>query len=43
MIAKELAQLLNGRQYGKEITQLEEAEAKRSKLVVLFGYSDDNA
>lgn len=41
MTAKELAALLNGRQYGKEITKEEEAAAKEAGLVVVFGESDD--
>lgn len=36
-----LAALLNGREYGDEITAKEEAEAKASGLVVVFGTSDD--
>ena len=39
----ELAAILNGREYGSEITKEEEAKAKESGLVVVFGYSDDNA
>ena len=43
MITKEqLAARLTGRQYGHEITREEEAEAKASGLLVIFGYSDDN-
>lgn len=42
MSAKELAALLNGRTYGAEITDDEEAQAKAAGLVVVFGYSDDN-
>jgi len=38
---EELATILNGRQYGHEITTEEEAEAKASGLVVIFGASDD--
>ena len=41
MTAKELAELLNGREYGNEITSDEEKLAKESGLVVVFGYSDD--
>lgn len=41
MTAKELAEILDGREYGDEMTQGEELEAKRSGLVVVFGYSDD--
>jgi len=43
MTKEELAALLNGRQYREEITESECAIAKQSGLVVLFGYSDDNA
>src|SRR5690349_17695897 len=43
MTKEELAARLNGREYGNEITDAEEAEAKRAGLVVVFGYSDDNA
>lgn len=43
MTPKELAQLLNGRQYGSEITKEEERQAKEDGLVVIFWYSDDNA
>lgn len=39
---EQLAQRLTGRKYGNEITREEEAEAKASGLVVIFGYSDDN-
>ena len=42
MTKEELAALLNGREYGQEITQAEEAAAKDARLVVVFGYSDDN-
>lgn len=42
MTAKELAQMLNGREYGDEITGEESRLAKESGLVVVFGYSDDN-
>lgn len=41
MNAKDLAALLNGREYGSEITKPEEAAAKADGLVVVFGYSDD--
>jgi len=43
MTVKELAEKLNGREYGNEITKQEEKEAKQAGLVVIFGYSDDNA
>lgn len=42
MTAKELAQRLDGREYGEEITRGEAEEAKASGLAVVFGYSDDN-
>lgn len=41
MNAKELAALLNGREYTNEITREEEAQAKAAGLVVVFGASDD--
>lgn len=43
MTAKEMAQMLNGCQYGNEMTRDEERLARESGLVVVFGYSDDNA
>ncbi len=43
MTKNELAAKLHGRSYGKEITTQEETEAKAAGLVVIFGYSDDNA
>lgn len=42
MNKQELAALLNGREYGEEITHAEEAKAKAARLIVVFGYSDDN-
>jgi len=36
-----LAALLNGREYGQEITKSEIADAKAAGLVVMYGYSDD--
>lgn len=39
--AHEFAARLTGREYGKEITKAEAAEAKAAGLVVVFGYSDD--
>jgi hypothetical protein len=42
MTAKELAAMLNGRQYGSEITKEEAQQAKKDNLVVVYGYSDDN-
>ena len=38
---EKLAELLNGREYGNEITKEEEQIAKESGLVVIFGASDD--
>lgn len=43
MTTKEMAQLLNGCQYRAEITVAEEQLAKENNLVVVMGYSDDNA
>lgn len=42
MTKETLAALLNGREYGNEITNSEESAAKAAGLVVVFGYSDDN-
>lgn len=42
MTINEMAKRLHGREYGCEITQAEALQAKRSHLVVVFGYSDDN-
>lgn len=41
MTKESLAALLNGREYGTEITPAEEAEAKAARLLVIFGASDD--
>ena len=41
MNAKELAALLNGREYGKEITKDESVQARSYGLVVVHGASDD--
>ena len=41
MNSKDLAALLDGREYGKEITRDEEAQAKADGLVVVYGASDD--
>ena len=41
MEPKELAELLNGREYGREMTRMEEQLAKDFGLVVVFGASDD--
>lgn len=43
MTSKELAALLDGNQYGAEITKSQEILAADNDLVVVFGYSDDNA
>lgn len=43
MTIYEFAERLNGREYGNELTRIEEAEAKARGFVVVFGYSDDNA
>lgn len=37
-----VAALLNGREYGDEISREESASAKAAGLVVVYGYSDDN-
>lgn len=42
MDIKEFAQLLNGRQYGEEITGKEERLAEELGFVIVFGYSDDS-
>lgn len=42
MNKEELADLLNGREYGNEITTMESRVAKENRLVAVFGYSDDN-
>lgn len=36
-----LAELMNGREYGSEITDMEERSAKEAGLVAIFGASDD--
>ena len=41
MNTKELAALLNNREYREEITRDEEAQAKSAGLVVVFGAGDD--
>lgn len=40
--AQELAQRLNGRQYGSHITEEDTYDANTSRLVIVVGYSDDN-
>ncbi len=42
MTKEQLAETLNGRKYGSEITLEESEQAKEAGLVVVFGYSDDN-
>lgn len=41
MNAKQLAKMLNGREYLHETTEAEEAQAKENGLVVVFGASDN--
>lgn len=41
MSPKEMAELLNGREYGREMTKLEEQLCKDFGFVVVFGASDD--
>ena len=38
---EQLAETLNGNEYGNEITKEQEQQAKENGLVVVFGYSDD--
>ena len=40
--AKQIAERLDGRQYGEEITESEKVLANEFNLVVVFAYSDDN-
>lgn len=42
LTATAFAAMLDGRQYGSEITKEEERVAADAGLVVVFGYSDDN-
>lgn len=42
MTAKELAEMLSGREAGEELTWGEEQDIKGAGLVVVYGYSDDN-
>lgn len=42
MTAKEFAAMLDGREYGMEMSRYEEKQAAVSGLVVLYGYSDNN-
>lgn len=41
MTKEDLAGMLNGREYGSEITEAEDAAAREAGLVVVFGASDD--
>lgn len=41
MTKEQLAELLDGREYGNEITSAEEKAAKAAGLLVIFGASDD--
>ncbi len=43
MTHQEMATMLNGREYGNEMSHDEESAAKESGLVVVFGASDDLA
>lgn len=42
MTAKELSEMLSGREYGMEITKDEERQAADAGLLVLYSHSDDN-
>ncbi len=42
MTKQQMAFSLDKREYGEEMTELLEQEAKDSGLVVVYGYSDDN-
>lgn len=42
MTAKELAEMLSGREVGDEVSPQEERIARNAGLVVAYGYSDDN-
>jgi hypothetical protein len=42
MNIQEFAKMLNGRQYGNELTREEEKLATELGYIVVFGYSDDN-
>ncbi len=41
MTKEEFAKLLDGREYGEEMTEEEETLAAKNNLVIVFGYSDD--
>jgi hypothetical protein len=42
LTAEQLAETLNGNEYGNEIAKEQAQLAKENGLVVVFGYSDDN-
>ncbi len=42
MTAKELAEMLSGREVGEEVEWGEERDIKDAGLVAVYGYSDDN-
>lgn len=42
MTAKEFAEMLNGNEYGLEVSKAESDLAKETGLVIVYGYSDDN-
>lgn len=42
MTAEEFARLLDGREYGDEMSEEENELAAENRLFVFFGYSDDN-
>lgn len=42
MTKESFAAMLDGREYGSEITEAEETMAFANGLLVIFGYSDDN-
>ena len=41
MTIKDVAVMLNGREYGSEVSPREETEFKNAGIVVVYGYSDD--
>ncbi len=42
MEIKKIAEMLNGREYGKEMKEIDLSELEKKRIVVAFGYSDDN-
>lgn len=42
MTVKEFAAMLNGHEYGLEVSKAESDLAKENGLVIVYGYSDDN-